>query len=411
MAEKSHCMYFVKKKKRYCRMTVKTGNKFCGEHQEVSLDCLDKQKSQNKRIKCPLDPTHTCYESKISKHLKVCNAKRLIDAQPSFIVKGINSNEICETSQRVPLSELNELIINTVIDKIKNVYEKLPEFPEIILEHQILKDKINDVSCGKIVKKHLIQNSSLLSHLECANLIKDDTCFIEFGAGKGKLTYWLGQIIKNKKDCSILLIDRSSYRHKSDNKLKNEQSGLIIERIRTDIADLKLNAISTIQKFKNKVAIAKHLCGAATDLTLSCLVHAMQNEPKCNVIGLIIAFCCHHKCEYKSYVGKDFLKQCGFIPNDFTILCSIASWATCGSVLNKEIETSKTQNNIKNISTNIKTLTSNEKENIGRKVKSILNWGRLEYLKNVGFQSNLIYYTTSDVSLENMCIITTKTQI
>lgn len=57
MAEKSHCMYFVKKKKRYCRMTVKTGNKFCGEHQEVSLDYLDKQKSQNKRIKCPLDPT------------------------------------------------------------------------------------------------------------------------------------------------------------------------------------------------------------------------------------------------------------------------------------------------------------------------------------------------------------------
>ena len=75
----------------------------------------------------------------------------------------------------------------------------------------------------------------------------------------------------------------------------------------------------------------------------------MQNEPKCNVIGLIIAFCCHHKCEYKSYVGKDFLKQCGFIPSEFTILCSIASWATCGSVLNKEIETSKTQNNIKNI--------------------------------------------------------------
>lgn len=60
MAEKSHCMYFVKKKKRYCRMTVKKGNKFCGEHQEDSLDsldCLDKQKFQNKRIKCPFDPT------------------------------------------------------------------------------------------------------------------------------------------------------------------------------------------------------------------------------------------------------------------------------------------------------------------------------------------------------------------
>lgn len=61
--------------------------------------------------------------------------------------------------------------------------------------------------------------------------------------------------------------------------------------------------------------------------------------------------------------------------------------------------------------TNIKTLTSSEKEQIGRKVNSLLNWGRLEYLKKVGFQTNLIYYTTTDVSLENMCIVATKDEI
>lgn len=132
------------------------------------------------------------------------------------------------------------------------------------MEHPILKDKINNNSCGKTIKKHLLQNSSLLSHLERVNLIKDNTCFIEFGAGKGKLTYWLGQIVKHKKDCCILLVDRSSHRHKSDNKLKNEQSSLLIERIRADIADLKLNDITGIKKFKRKVGIAKHLCGVAT---------------------------------------------------------------------------------------------------------------------------------------------------
>ncbi|CAL7935564.1 unnamed protein product [Xylocopa violacea] len=283
----------------------------------------------------------------------------------------------------------------------------LPQFSEIILEHEILRDKVNDDTCGKTVKKHLLQNASLLSHLERANLVKEDTCFIEFGAGKGKLTYWLGQIIKDKKGCCMLLVDRSSHRHKSDNKLKKEQSPLVIERIRADIADLKLNEITEIQKFKYKVGIAKHLCGVATDLTISCLVQAMQSESKCNVVGLIIAFCCHHRCEYAPYVGKAFLEQCGFTSNEFTVLCSIASWATCGSSLSKATKISSAENT----RTNVKTLTTREREEIGRKVKSLLNWGRLEYLRSVGFQSNLIYYTTTDVSLENMCIIATKNEI
>lgn len=132
--------------------------------------------------------------------------------------------------------------------------------------HKVLSDKINDESYGKTIKKHLLQNSSLLSHLEHAGLVQDNTCFIEFGAGKGKLTYWLGQMIKDKKNSCIVLIDRSSHRHKSDNKLKNEQSPLVIKRIRADIADLKLNEITEIQKFECKVGIAKHLCGTATGI-------------------------------------------------------------------------------------------------------------------------------------------------
>ncbi|XP_003706604.1 tRNA:m(4)X modification enzyme TRM13 homolog [Megachile rotundata] len=408
--EDNHCMYFVKRKKRYCRMTVKQGNKYCGEHQEDLMESVHSKdnKLKNKRIKCPLDPTHTCFESKLSKHLKVCNAKRLIDAQPSFIVKGINVDKTCETPQHVPLCELDEELVNAVIDKVITAYEKLPEVPEIVRSHEILRDVLNDESYGKANRKHLLQNSSLLSHLEHAGLVQDNTCFMEFGAGKGKLTYWLGKMIKDRKNSCILLVDRSSHRHKSDNKLRNEQLPLVIKRIRADIADLKLNDITEIQKFDYKVGIAKHLCGTATDLTINCLIHAMQNEPKCNITGLIIAFCCHHRCEYASYVGKNYLKQCGFTPNEFTILCSIASWATCGlSTITKTSD----QDNLKDTRTNIRTLTANDRENIGRKVKMLLNWGRLEYLRSVGFQSNLIYYTTTEVSLENMCIIATKNEI
>ena len=59
MAEENHCMYFLRRKSRYCRMTVKKGKKYCGEHQNVSseLNCFDKEAFKNKRTKCPLDPT------------------------------------------------------------------------------------------------------------------------------------------------------------------------------------------------------------------------------------------------------------------------------------------------------------------------------------------------------------------
>lgn len=136
----------------------------------------------------------------------------------------------------------------------------------------------------------------------------------------------------------------------------------------------------------------------------------MHGDPKVNVRGVIIALCCHHKCEYTAYVGKEYLRQCGFTANEFPILCSIASWATCGTRLKnnsrshdstivqeqKEMNDSESQD-------------LDEREIVGQKVKTLLNWGRLVFLQNVGFQAELFYYTALDVSLENMCILATRT--
>lgn len=65
--------------------------------------------------------------------------------------------------------------------------EKLPEFSQVILQHDVLEHKLTNKSYGANTRKHLLQNSSLLKHLEQAGLVQDDTCFIEFGAGKGML--------------------------------------------------------------------------------------------------------------------------------------------------------------------------------------------------------------------------------
>ncbi|KAL0102313.1 hypothetical protein PUN28_018682 [Cardiocondyla obscurior] len=389
MTDDTHCMYFVERKKRFCRMTVRKGQQYCGEHRQ------DVANPGSERVPCPLDPTHTCYRSKLTKHLGICNAKQKLDEQPVFLVEGANLNdETIAAPPRVPLSQLDESVVETVIRKIHAAHDKLPEFSQTILRHSILEDKLNDESCGRNVKKHLLQNASLLGHLEQAGLVQDDTCFIEFGAGKAQLTYWLGQIIKNKSNSCILLIDRSSQRHKNDNKLRREESHLVIKRIRADIADLQLNQVLEIQSVKYKVGMAKHLCGMATDLTIRCLVKSMNGDPKVDVHGLVVAFCCHHKCEYSSYVGWEYLQECGFTVDEFPILCSIVSWATCGTRLKCEISSQSPKTDKRII--------------IGRKAKTLLNWGRVVFLESAGFRTELLYYTSTDVSPENMCIVATR---
>lgn len=73
-------------------------------------------------------------------------------------------------------------------------------------------------------------------------------------------------MIKEQSESSLLLVDRSSHRHKKDNKLKNEDNPLNVKRIRVDIADLKLNKVEEIGENCSIVGVAKHLCGSATGI-------------------------------------------------------------------------------------------------------------------------------------------------
>ena len=49
------------------------------------------------------------------------------------------------------------------------------------------------------------------------------------------------------------------------------------------------------------------------------------------VDGILLAVCCHHRCDWGSYVGKEFMKDCGITPTQFMLLANMTSWATCNS--------------------------------------------------------------------------------
>jgi hypothetical protein len=44
-----------------------------------------------------------------------------------------------------------------------------------------------------------------------------------------------------------------------------------------------------------------------------------------------IATCCHHRCDWRAYVNKAFVKRLGFTRAEFALLAKMSSWATDGS--------------------------------------------------------------------------------
>ena len=152
------------------------------------------------------------------------------------------------------------------------------------------------------------------------------------------------------------------------------------QRLYIDIKDLVLSAVPELQG-KRSIVVSKHLCGAATDVTLRCFTQtspAPQPRPPCppcppcdaeaaamptpdnvreggstsdahceadgstssspasaaagdvRVEGAVIALCCHHVCNWNSYVGREFFTDNGISWQDFAYLCSLTSWAVCG---------------------------------------------------------------------------------
>lgn len=68
-----------------------------------------------------------------------------------------------------------------------------------------------------------------------------------------------------------------------------------------------------------------------------------------------MAFCCHHRCQWSSYVGREFfqvssasckieyytqtimhIQEVGLTKSDFDVMCGMVSWAVCGTGKSRE---------------------------------------------------------------------------
>ena len=141
--------------------------------------------------------------------------------------------------------------------------------------------------------------------------------FLEMGAGRGMLGLAVTGL---SAACGInthfCMIDKAGSRSKADTAFRSitenaDTSYIKLDevnwcRLCCDLAHVTLPAVLDDDKYKEAkvVVIAKHLCGAGTDLALKAL------EPiKHRVDSLLIATCCHGICDYQHYVGRDILRD------------------------------------------------------------------------------------------------------
>lgn len=379
------CNFFLAKKNRNCRMEAKKGERFCCEHL-IS-------ESQSDRIPCPVDQTHTVFLKNLEKHLKVCN----------FVKR---QSLIKHFSENINLEQNESSVLYFSLAELKTPEDFSFYFAiiERLYDHYISKFPLNStphsqqpiIHCSKS-QKHIFQHQALYDLMGESGFIEDSTTFVELCAGKGDLSKYLATnaIEKKVQNFSFALVDYDNFKNKKDVYLKN--NSIPYRRLQIDIKNLDTNDLLSELKAEKCVFYAKHACGKATDVSFSCVQKAIQAN---TFKGLCLAFCCHHRTDWKSFYGSKSLAQMVENPQQiFDLLKQMSSWATCG----------KNPNNCEHPCG----LPTSAREVIGWKCKRIIDFARVdsllegipEFCRKV--QAEFLEYTPLKVTLENVCLVLT----
>jgi len=372
------CLFLLKRKRRYCTWARLENENFCVNHLD---EC-----AKGKRIACPLDPSHSIYESEKDSHVKICNFNKqraLLVSQPYFVC-GLNKGEGDEDGLKLKLKAFSDKEIQNIIISLDSYLDLVGSKPACPVEG----DRSDSVG-GK--ERHAVQENAILTHVKSVfGEFQEGMCFIEMGCGKAGLSVAARKTMNPTQKSLHVLVDRGVFQGKKDKHI--EQPGLS-ERIRIDIRDLDLRKVDIIKTYMEQESqpgvamISKHLCGAATCYSLRCATQSMKPD------AVVIALCCHHVCSWQAYVNKEmFTKTLKLTRREFDLMCVLSSWAICGFERSEPVLSEQVQE---------------ERRMAGIKCKQLLNHGRLLYLKQCGYESvELIQYT--NVTKENILLLASR---
>ncbi|KAL4572192.1 hypothetical protein LXL04_018961 [Taraxacum kok-saghyz] len=417
------CKFWLVKKKRFCAIPPLPDSEFCGNHST---------RPDDRWILCSIDPSHSVLESNLENHLRRCPLLKHNNSLSlqSFYQKGINGGD--EEDEDVSSESKRMAVHSIAAPELIKLFRKIKSVHALICKN--IQDSYNvPEACRMWIdrsvdwktpfqEKHVIQQASILGNLEKLGALKSSSsssvgegeqlAVVEFGAGRGYLTQMLADCYGVSK---VFLIERKSYKLKADRSLRQKES-LTLERLRIDIEDLDLNAIESLQGVPY-LAIGKHLCGPATDMTIRCCVGEENGRNTCNLRGLSIATCCHHLCQWKNYINKDFFLSHGMNKDEFHAVTWFTSWAVDAADHASDTEESDTKMESEEILASevddhvLRNMCAKERAVLGFMCKDIIDAGRLMWIRKNGHgleKSEFVKYVPSNISPENHLLIASR---
>jgi tRNA:m4X modification enzyme len=190
---------------------------------------------------------------------------------------------------------------------------------------------------------------------------------------------------------------------------------------------------------RDVLVIAKHLCGAGTDLALKS-VYPIRDR----ICGCILATCCHGVCAWEHYVGRDYLASAMgclntlnnenegeiFGETEFNVM---KKWATGTVITEKNSQSTSSnmdtasQNNEDNHNGNLNEVEDSQQymsvtkvasslglqcgpQGLGRACQRLIDYGRCEYIRCNLFQQDencvsMLHYVEPHVTPQNAMIL------
>lgn len=412
------CVHYLTKKRRRCGFVTKKGSSYCGNHHPEVI-----------RIPCPIDPTHDVKEIDLKAHCKKCPALLGKKGQEEeHYKKDVN---VCPEEEeydppvcRSDAKDRRRIFLALGVHRMKDLMRRIDEAwkkrcgkepsESILIMEEVIERRKGKANV-KVKEKHVKQQVSIVGNAQsCAfpsNLPPSEArCVVEFGSGRGYLGSMAAEMMP--LEC-VLLVDRNACRFKAERELRQTQS-LECRRARVDIADFDLAGFEWFRPGgikRHVLGLAKHLCGNATDLAIRCCLRAAEAWHKDGIHsfrGLAFATCCHHLTNWKSYENKAFWHEMGFSATEFEMACWLSSWAICGSGHSSPTAEESTERDdpvIPHAHLHYQCLMDrNERADIGRKCKQLIDEGRVQLLRQAGYVCQLLTYIPRQVSEENRLI-------
>lgn len=329
---------------------------------------------------CPIDPSHTVKVSRLAKHVMICNRtkEQAATANQAWYEAGVNGggSGAIDTSGQVAAASLSEI---ADVARSLDVSIELKEVGSALLTP---------------AARNEIQVDNIVAALEVEG---DDIAVVDLGAGRGGLAL---AALRRWPQSSVLIVERAAPRMKNDARKASN-----LHRIRSDLLDVKLDAVRVLDN-RRLICVAKHLCGTATDLSLKAIVSTSRH-----VAAVAIATCCHHRCTWADYVGRDdFLQGCTDLRSRaayFSAAAKFSSWCTAPDVRRHGASEPRLDSPpAHEIDDDVRErLDPAGKRLLGRRCKRLIDRGRRDYLRRHGFRAELVPYCAPEITPENVLLL------